>query len=70
MQFVIHNHQHNLEEQQRILIFDFFIMEYKTNNNRGYETRESNYNSSQSMYEDEEKRKKGCYSSGCGNGCC
>jgi|TARA_B100001079_G_C16394765_1_gene508574 hypothetical protein len=45
-------------------------MEYKTNNNMGYETRESNYNSSQSMYEDEEKRKKGCYSSGCGNGCC
>tara|TARA_Y100000034_G_scaffold41320_2_gene50842 strand:+ start:3343 stop:3480 length:138 start_codon:yes stop_codon:yes gene_type:complete len=45
-------------------------MEYQTDNNIGYETREPNYNSSQSMYEDEEKRRKGNYSSGYGRGCC
>jgi|TARA_Y100000310_G_scaffold70980_1_gene66779 hypothetical protein len=45
-------------------------MEYQTNNNVGYETKESNYNSPQLMYEDEEKRKRGCYSSGWGKGCC
>tara|TARA_B100001971_G_scaffold167732_1_gene158957 strand:- start:1821 stop:1958 length:138 start_codon:yes stop_codon:yes gene_type:complete len=44
-------------------------MEYQFNNNTGYEIREPDYNSSQSMDEDEKMRRRGCYSSGCGKGC-